>query len=147
MKYFILIICFFLSNNPVFSQNNKGIIKKDGKSISLKLTKQATHENINGKVNLAILTDNNELLQLNNIDENVFKCGKKLFSKTTKIVFIEKERTYVSSSPIRISIVCIKNSNKVRVHFSGEMIHKGTKVTISSYLTITETPRKNLTIK
>ena len=147
MRYYLLLIFCFLFTSLVFCQDNQVKLNKNGKLISLNLTKQATHENINGKVNLAILTDNNELIELNNIDESDFKCGKRLYAKTAKIVLMEKEKTYVSFAPINIYIVCIKGTNKVKVYFSGKVRHNKTIISINSFLTIIETPKKNITIK
>jgi hypothetical protein len=60
---------------------------------------------------------------------------------------MEKEKTYVSFAPINIYIVCIKNTNKVKVYFSGKVRHNKTIISINSYLTIIETTKKNITIK
>jgi hypothetical protein len=147
MRYYLLLVFNFLFTSLIFCQENQVKLNKNGKLISLNLTKQATHENINGKVNLAILTDNNDIIELNNIDESVFKCGKRLYTKTAKIVLMEKEKTYVSFAPINIYIVCIKNTNKVKVYFSGKVRHNKTIISINSYLTIIETTKKNITIK
>ena len=87
------------------------------------------------------------LLELNNIDENIFKCGKNIFSKIPKIVLINHSEAspYVSVSSVKIFVKCEKGSKKVAVNFSGLIKNNTSKIYVLSKLIIEQTPRKNLT--
>jgi len=108
-------------------------------------SKKATYENKNGKINLSVLTDSNELLELNNIDESQFKCNAKLRSKYFKILFIENnnEVSYSSLGLVKISITCDENKN-FNVSFSGTLINKEKRIYISSTLKVKQSTKQYL---
>lgn len=139
---FLFLICF---TNSLLAQN-KVNFTQNGKTTHLSCKPTATYQNINGKINLSITTEDNQLLELNNIDENLFKCGKRIFSKVPKIVLINNSASspLVSNSAIQISISCKKNSKKVTVAFTGLIKNKTSKIVVSSILNIEQTPKQNI---
>ncbi|MFZ4798085.1 MAG: hypothetical protein ACOYMA_11370 [Bacteroidia bacterium] len=137
---FLLFFSFSLSaqNTLSFTQN--------GKISKIICKPNATYENINGKINLSITTENNQLLELNNIDEKLFVCGRRLSSKAFKMVLIDNKEniTYISNSTIQILLQCNKSKDTFTVIFSGLVQNKTTKINITSKLFVKKTPRKNL---
>ena len=122
---FIFILCFIGS----LQAQNKVSFTKNGKVNNILCKQAATYENINGKVNLSIITDNNQLLELNNIDEKLFVCGSRLNSKNFKIVLIDHKKniTYTSNSHIQVLLMCNKSKDTFTVNFSGLVKNKSSK--------------------
>lgn len=144
-KIFSFIFLLFLT----FSLQAQNLVSltKNGKVSRYMCMEQASYENINGKINLSIiLTDYNMLLELNNIDEKLFDCGRRLNSKDFKIVLIDNKKniTYTSNSNIQVLLKCNKSKDSFTVNFSGFVKNKSSKINIASELNVKKTPRKNL---
>ncbi len=144
-KIFSFIFLLFLT----FSLQAQNLVNltKNGKVSRYMCMEQASYENINGKINLSIvITDYNMLLELNNIDEKLFDCGRRLNSKDFKIVLIDNKKniTYTSNSNIQVLLKCNKSKDSFTVNFSGFVKNKSSKINIASELNVKKTPRKNL---
>ena len=144
-KIFSFIFLLFLS----FSLHAQNLVSltKNGKVSKYMCMEQASYENINGKVNLSIvITDYNMLLELNNIDEKLFDCGRRLNSKDFKIVLIDNNKniTYTSNSNIQVLLTCNKNKDSFKVNFSGLVKNNSSKINIYSELNVKQKPKQNL---
>jgi hypothetical protein len=133
----------------IFSLQAQNLVRltKNGKVSRYKCMEQASYQNINGKVNLSIIiTDYNMLLELNNIDEKLFDCGRRLNSKDFKIVLIDNKKniTYTSNSNIQVLLTCNKNKDSFKVNFSGLVKNNSSKINIYSELNVKQKPKQNL---
>jgi hypothetical protein len=130
------------------SAQNKVSISIKGKTSNLKCIQNATYENINGKINMSILCNDGKLLELNNINENEFKCGNKINSLKPKIVLIDEKnnQTWVSNSNINIHVKCKGVPNEYLVFFGGLIKNKKQKMYLSCNLQVKSKPKKHLTI-
>ncbi len=142
-----LLIIFYLIGFHLSAQNKISTVFNN-KTSNLPCTQNTTYENINGKINISIMTNDGQLLELNNIDENQFKCGNKMNSLIPKIVLIheKKNQTWVSNSSINISIKCKGVPNEYLVFFSGLIKNKKQKMYLSCNLQVKSKPKKHLTI-
>jgi hypothetical protein len=142
-----LLIIFYLIGFHLSAQNKISTVFNN-KTSNLPCTQNATYENINGKINISIMTNDGQLLELNNIDENQFKCGNKMNSLIPKIILINEKRnqTWVSNSSINISIKCKGVPNEYLVFFSGLIKNKKQKMYLSCNLQVKSKPKKHLTI-
>jgi hypothetical protein len=142
-----LLIIFYLIGFHLSAQNKISTVFNN-KTSNLPCAQNATYENINGKINISIITNDGQLLELNNIDENQFKCGNKMNSLKPKIVLIheKKNQTWVSNSSINISIKCKGVPNEYLVFFSGLIKNKKQKMYLSCNLQVKSKPKKHLTI-
>jgi hypothetical protein len=140
-KYFLILLIF-----PVLL-NAQNIIhlKKDGKLNKEICNKKARYENKNRKINISIITNGNNVLELNGIDEKLFKCNQKLNSKIIKMVFIDSENnlTYVSDNQVKIKIKCLAPKQYL-VSFVGILKTKNKSIYISSTLQANETQKQTL---
>lgn len=138
----------FLLVSLKLSAQNKVSISIKGKTTHLQCAQNATYENINGKINISIICNDGKLLELNNINENEFKCGKKINSLSPKIVLIDEKnnQTWVSNSSINISVKCMGNAKEYQVIFSGSVKNNKQKMYLSSNLQVKIKPKKHLTI-
>lgn len=143
-KIFSFIFLLFFTGSLL--AQNKVSCTQNGKVSNLICKQAATYENINGKISLSITTANNQLLELNNISENIFKNGQKLASKDFKMVLIDESinKTYTSKSTVQISIKYNNSSKTYQVTFSGMVNDKTNKMNISAVLFVKQSPRKNL---
>ena len=144
IKIFSFIFLLFIS--LTLSAQNTLSFTQNGKTSKIICKPNATYENINGKINLSIITENNQLLELNNIDEKLFVCGRRLSSKAFKMVLIDHNEniSYFSNSTIYVLLQCNKNKDTFIVTFSGLVQNITSKINITSTLYVKKTPRKNL---
>ena len=122
-----LLIVFSLVGLHLSAQNKISTVFNK-KTSNLPCTQNATYENINGKINVSIMTNDGQLLELNNIDESQFKCGKKMNSLKPKIV------------------KCKGVPNEYHVFFSGLIKNNKQKMFLSCNLQVKSKPKKHLII-
>lgn len=139
---FIFLLFFTFS----LQAQNLVCFTKNGKVSNLHCKQTATYEHINGKINLSITTNDNQLIELNNIDEKLFTCGKKLKSEAFNIIVIDNNKniTYTSKSTVQVLIKCYKNSKFVKVTFSGNVYDQANKMNVYGILFVKQSPSQNL---
>jgi len=123
---------------------NKITLNNKGKITSINCLETASYENINGNINVSIITNNGLLLQLNNINEKQFKCGARLSSKLIKLVLIDNknEITYVSNTSVQVLIKCKKTKDDFELVFSGIVKNNKKIISVTSFLQVKTTPKQ-----
>lgn len=129
----------------LFGQN-KIVLNNKGKKTSLNCSETVSYENVNGNISVSILTTNGLHLQLNNINENQFKCGARLSSKLFKLVLIDNknEITYLSNTGVQVLVKCKKTKNDYEIVFSGIVRNKEQRISVTSFLHVKATPKQYL---
>lgn len=142
-------ILLFLSIIGLLALNGQNRVKltQKGKLIKFAAVPQARFENKNGVISLSVKGGNGRLLELLNISEEEFTCGKRFNSDKVKITLIDEvnNKTYHSSSNVNVSISCTNEVKQYIVVFTGTIKSGNTIINVSALLTVKSKPRENIT--
>ncbi len=144
MKYISAVFLFSFLFTIGYAQKETVNLRSSQVAIFFKVKDSSNFENINGKVNVSIISSNGLVLEINGIDEKKIVCNSKLSAKDFKIVLIDelKGRTFISyAKPVQtVSLSCDSN-NKYELKLFSWVVWKGKKIIISATL-FGKMPRK-----
>ena len=123
---------------------NRVTLTKNGKTLKFAAKPDAHFENVNGIINLSIVGNNTSVIELTNIEESHFACGRRLKEETIKITYIDgkNNKTYTSVGNVQVAIACTSISHQYLVTFSGKIKNGQSTITISASLTVKSKPKE-----
>lgn len=123
---------------------NRVTLTQNGKALKFAAKPGARFENINGMINLSIEGNNTSVIELTNIDESSFACGRRLKEETIKITYIDgkNNKTYTSVGNVQVAISCTGIAQQYIVSFSGKIKNGQSTINISASLTVKSKPKE-----
>ncbi|MES2380892.1 MAG: hypothetical protein V4538_07610 [Bacteroidota bacterium] len=140
----IAVLIFTIMLVLASTAQNRVTLTQNGKTLKFAAKPNAQFENLNGMINLSIIGNNTSVIELNNIEESQFACGKRLKEETIKITYIDSKnnRTYTSVGNVQVSISCTGIARQYIVIFLGKIKNGRSTINISASLTVKSKPKE-----